>query len=199
MISIKNYTNISGDIEKKIEKMLKTIPTGLIPRNGLPTIHLTNSLFHSYGIMYQKYQPSGEEEEEEFFDFCKRQNVWAFTCLQQINNGDTYLSIKERFNEKNEYFRSAEHSIFHEIGHLYYYQKGIGLSSIIDKEHETLSDIYANACILNMIKNHKEYDFFDKKRGKEIEGIVSKYSIKKNGYKILLSTGEKIFRDIGCL
>lgn len=199
IISVERGTkNVDKRVIKKIEFLMSTIPKELLPQNGIPTIHVTNSLFHSYGVMYQKYSPTGEASEEEFFDFCRKQNVWAITCLQSFGNGDTYLSINDRLT-KNIYARSVEHAIFHEIGHLYYYQNGIGLSSTIDTEHESLADIYANACIVNLILNYKKYSLIDTSKN-YIKETVSKH-VKRRvvSAKKIMEIGEKIFRKDGVL
>lgn len=190
--------NVNKNVIKKIEFLMKTIPNELVPKNGIPEIHITNSLFHSYGVMYQKYIPTGEKSEEDFFNFCREQNVWAFTCLQFYEKGDTYLSICERLNNKI-YSRSVEHAIFHEIGHLYHYQNGIMLSSAIDTEHESLSDIYANACIINLIMNYKKYSLIDESKN-YIKEIVHKYVKRKIlSSKNMMDIGERIFRKDGVL
>ena len=88
-----------GDIEK-VNKLILTIPRNLIPKRGMPSIHLTKSLFHSFCLMYGKYMPTGEKNEEEFFDFCRRHDAWAFSCMPISDSGDVYLALENRLERE---------------------------------------------------------------------------------------------------
>lgn len=200
---IRNYSNCKEPmLEFFVSKLVNSIPKCLVPKNGIPDLNLTNSIFHSYGIMFRKYFPTGTKEEEEFFDFCRAQKTWAFSCLRLKERGDTYLSFKERLEskEKNDIYKfSLEHVVFHEIGHHFYYQRGIDVSSILDVEHETLADIYANACMINFFQKNKPYNGIILPLSKRSIEILNKETSKRIKNEDLLKIAELIWRKYGVI
>lgn len=112
-----------------------------------------------------------------------------------IDSGDTYLALEDRLERKFSHF-SIEHTIFHEIGHLFYYGKGVDVKSSIDANHETLSDIYANACMINMFNRGLKNGVFDDIKKDSIKIMSELNSIKVSE---LLFTAESVHRKYGVL
>lgn len=200
---VRNY--ISADIknpEPLIRKLLHSIPKSLIPKNGFPDFHITNSLFHSYGVMYQKYKPTGEDSEEEFYDFCKKQNVWAFSCMSTERSGDVYLGLRRRVEKNEDYVHSVEHVIFHEVGHHFYYQKGIDLTtdkSVVDFDFEHRADAYANACMLNYFQMDMKANGYYESFSERLLQIIRETTSMDIRADKLLRIGENLYKKYGVL
>ena len=190
-----NHSTLSDCDVNMVKVLITSIPRDLRPKLGMPIIHLTNSLFHSFCLMYNKYPTTGSESEEKFFDFCREQKVWAFSCMPTKDCGDVYLALKERKERKISYF-SIEHTIFHEVGHIFHYENGIDISGSMDVEHETLSDIYANACIINLYNKTKTSGILSNFSEKSIN-ILKETKVK--GKVKLLNLAETIYRKQGVL
>ena len=190
-----NHSTISNIDVNMVKILITSIPRNLKPKLGTPTIHLTNSLFHSFCLMYSKYPTTGDKSEEEFFDFCRKQKVWAFSCMPTKDSGDVYLALKERKNRDISFF-SIEHTIFHEIGHLFHYGNGINIYGSMDVEHEALSDIYANACMINLFNKTKTNGMLSKFSEKSMK-ILKEIKIKESDK--LLCLAETIYRKYGVL
>lgn len=162
---INNYAaNVSKSPEKLIASMIETIPAKLMPENGIPKFNITNSLFHSYGVMFNEWKATGSKIEEEKFDFFRSMKVWAFSCLEKNDSGSIFLALKQRIDKRKEYKLPIELVIFHEIGHHYYYGKGVGLdlSNMIDFDHETKADIYGLACFINYYNTTRDKGYYEK-------------------------------------
>lgn len=196
---VKNYMrDFSGkNPEVLIFMLIKSIPKILVPKNGFPNFNLTNSFFHSYGIMYTKFCPSGSKEEEEYFDFCRNNNVWAFTAYNGSKRGEVYLSLKERL-EKDIYKNnpSIEHVVFHEIGHQFYYSRETDVKEI---EGESLADIYANACMINLFQKNGHLGYYEKFSDRSSEILKNINNGKRIKPKNLLPVAEFIYRKYGVL
>ena len=196
--------NYMTDFEHKSAELLifmliKSIPKLLKPANGWPDINLTNSLFHSYGVMYRKYYPSGNTEEEREFLFNLKNNIWAFTKNCGKNKGDIYLALKQRLNRKEIYngdHPSVEHVIFHEIGHQYYFSNGIDVNFF---EHEYLADIYANACMINLYQKNKNFEGYYSKFSDESLKILKAVTPKRIMPKELLKHAQKVWEEYGVI
>lgn len=190
-----NNSHLGNEYVGKINKLISTIPKILLPKNGIPPIHLTKSLFHSFCLMYNEYTPTGDKKEEEFFEFCKEHGVWAFSCMPNKNAGNIYLALEKRLERDYSLF-SIEHVIFHEMGHLFYYGNGVKINNSIDVNHETLSDIYANACIINIFNKGLKNGIFD-----DIDKDSMKIMSELNHIKTseLLFIAESIYRKHGVL
>ena len=190
--------------------LVNSIPRCLIPKNGFPDFYLANTLFHLYGVMYGRHAPSGMKKEEDTFDFNRRNNVWAFTvwCKKpfgETTKGDVYLALKERIERQKKaeigYDCSIEHVVFHEIGHQFYIGKGIvlGKSAAVDFEHEYLSDIYANACMISLHKKHAGYDGYYFKFPERTKKILKQTEKMKINSKNILAAAEMIHRKEGVI
>ena len=195
--------NYMTDFEYKSPEVLmfmlvKSIPRILKPTFGFPIINLTNSLFHSYGVMYRKYYPSGRKEEEEDFKFNMENNVWAFTANVGENKSDIYLALKQRLSSDvyNDSYPSIEHVVFHEIGHQYYFSRGID-TNLFESEH--LADIYANACMINLFQNNANYDGYYQKFSERSIKILKESTKRKIVTKKLLPLAELIWRKYGVI
>ena len=198
---VKNYmTDFKyKSAEVLIFMLVKSIPKILKPKNDWPTINLTNSLFHSYGVMYNKYYPSGAIEEERDFIFNLKNNVWAFTLNIGNNKSDIYLALKQRLEKKEIYGKdhpSIEHVVFHEIGHQFYYSNGINLNMF---DSEQMADIYANACMLNLyIKNKCFRGYYNDFSERSLK-ILEEFKSKRVKTKDLLPIAEIICRKYGVI
>lgn len=198
---VKNYMT---DFKHKSAELLifmlvKSIPKILKPKNDWPTINLTNSLFHSYGVMYNKYYPSGKEEEERDFLFNMKNNVWAFTVNTGGDKSDIYLALKQRLEKTEIYgkdYPSIEHVVFHEIGHQFYYSKEIN-PNMFDSEH--LADIYANACMLNLYLKNKDFNGYYHEFSDRSMKILGEFKSKRIKTKDLLPLAEVIWRKHGVI
>lgn len=190
--------------------LVGSIPRCLRPKNGFPDFYLANTLFHLYGVMYGKHAPSGMKKEEDTFDFNRKNNVWAFTVwckkpLGETVKGDVYLALKERIERQEKtgfgYGCTIEHVVFHEIGHQFYIGNGIvlGKSAAMDFEHEHLSDIYANACMINLHKKHAGYDGYYFPFNKRTKTILEKTEKMKINGKNVLSIAEMVWRKYGVI
>lgn len=198
---VKNYmTDFKHkSAEVLIFMLVKSIPKILKPKNDWPTINLTNSLFHSYGVMYNKYYPSGKEEEERDFLFNMKNNVWAFTVNTGRDKSDIYLALKQRLEKTETYgkdYPSIEHVVFHEIGHQFYYSQKIN-PNMFDSEH--LADIYANACMLNLYLKNKDFNGYYHKFSDRSMKILGEFKSKRIKTKDLLPLAEVIWRKYGVI
>lgn len=198
---VKNYmTDFKHkSAEVLIFMLVKSIPKILKPKNGWPTINLTNSLFHSYGVMYNKYYPSGAIEEERDFLFNLKNNVWAFTVNIGNNKSDIYLALKQRLEKKEIYgkdYPSIEHVVFHEIGHQFYYSHGINLNMF---DSEQMADIYANACMLNLYIKNKCFSGYYNDFSERSLKILEEFKSKRVKTKDLLPIAEIIWRKYGVI
>lgn len=179
--------------------LIKSIPSNLKPNNGWPVINLTNSLFHSYGVMYRKYYASGREEEERDFIFNYKNNVWAFTVNVGNEKSDIYLALKQRIEKTDIYgkdYPSIEHVVFHELGHQYYSSKFINKNFF---DTELLADIYANACMINLYQKNKNFEGYYHKFSDRSLNILKETTVKKIRAKELLSYAEIIWRKYGVI
>lgn len=190
--------------------LVSSIPRCLRPKNGFPGFYLANTLFHLYGVMYRRHNPSGMKKEEDSFDFNRKYNVWAFTlwCRRPFGEtmkGDVYLALRERVEKQEktgfEYGCTIEHVVFHEIGHQFYIGNGIvlGESDAIDFEHEFLANIYANACMINLHKKHKDYNGYYFPFPKRTKNLLEKTEKMKVNSKNILSVAEMIHKNEGVI
>ena len=185
--------------ELLIFMLIKSIPKLLKPANGWPDINLTNSLFHSYGVMYRKYYPTGRKEEEDNFKFNMENNVWAFTADIGKGKSDIYLALKQRLENKeiyNEHYPSIEHVVFHEIGHQYYFNKGINVGYF---EAEHLADIYANACMINLYQKNKNFEGYYCKFSNESLEILKAVTFRRIMPKKLLTHAQMVWEEYGVI
>ena len=185
--------------ELLIFMLIKSIPKLLKPANGWPDINLTNSLFHSYGVRYRKYYPSGSIEEENDFKFNMENNVWAFTLNVGPHKSDIYLALKQRLENKDiygEHHPSVEHVVFHEIGHQYYFNKGIDVGYF---EAEHLADIYANACMINLYQKNKNFEGYYCKFSNESLEILKAVTFRRIMPKKLLTHAQMVWEEYGVI
>ena len=190
-----NHSTIENSYIKKIEFLISTIPKSLIPKRGIPRVRVTNSLFHSFCLMYNMYLARGIKEEEDFFVMCKRHSVWAFSCLPPGRDCDIFLALKERIERDFSIF-SMEHVIFHKMGHVFYHDKGLEINGSLYLESETMADIYANACMINFYKKTKITGLFSKFENISLK-ILENIEIKD--HKKLLEVAELIHRKYGVI
>jgi hypothetical protein len=184
--------------EKMINEMIDTIPSKFIPRHGFPHFILTNSLFHSYGMMFSKYQPSGSKMEEERFDFFRSQKVWALSCLESDKQGLVLLALKQRVENKKDYQLPIELVTFHEIGHHYYFDKNTTIEAVVDFNHEKESDIYGLACFVNYCNETGSNGYYEKFNGKTISRLERARELGLNR-KNMMKVARKVIDEQGTL
>lgn len=154
-MEINNRTsiNLKRKPEILIKKLVDSIPKRLVPRLGFPDFHLTNTLLHSYAVMYEKYEMvSSQEAQQNFLNYIDT-DVWAFTSFKIEEHGDVYLALDTRYNGIVQYHKPIEFVVLHEIGHHWLFGR-FEQEMPSGELSENRADDYAMACFLNYVSTN---------------------------------------------